>query len=117
MNEQNAKKIREIFGDEATQILEVLEADPDVSKLIEEIALERIWPRPGLELKEKSLITITSQAALGRWDQVERHMKGFLHMGGDVGKLKEVFIHLSIYCGFPTMVSGLEILKKVKENN
>lgn len=89
-------------------------SDPDLARLVEEVAVERIWARPGLELREKSLVTLSSQFALQRWDQVKIHMESFLHMGGTTDELRAVCIHLSIYCGFPSMLQGLGILREIE---
>lgn len=89
-------------------------ADPEIAKLVEEVAVERIWSRPGLELREKSLVTLSSQFALQRWDQVRLHMLSFLHMGGTAQQLRAVCVHLSIYCGFPSMLQGLSILREIE---
>ena len=74
---------------------------------------ESIWCRAGLPLREKSLITISSQVALGRWDQVKLHMKSFLHLGGKQAELTEMLIHLALYCGFPAAVAGFRTLDEV----
>lgn len=63
------------------------------------------------------MITIASQVAMGRWNQVRKHMEGFLHLGGTKGDLKEILFHLSVYCGFPAALSGLEILKEISEKD
>lgn len=84
-----------------------------MSKLVDEYATKRIWMRDKLPLREKSLITISSQITANKWDQVERHMRSFVNLGGTIEELNEVCLHLSVYCGFPTMLSADEIVEKI----
>lgn len=104
-----------LLGPNAAQEFEVLkEQEPDFAKLMKDFAIQMVWQRNGLPLKEKSIATISSQIALGRWDQVETHMKSFLNIGGSPDELRELALHLIVYCGFPAALSALRILKKIQ---
>ena len=114
MKEPSLEIMKQLFGDAVEeQIQEKETASPEVWKFVEDVAVDQIWSRKGLDLKQKSLVTISSQIALERWDQVELHMGSYLHLGGRVAELREVVIHLSIYCGFPVMIRASEVLNKV----
>jgi 4-carboxymuconolactone decarboxylase len=116
MKKANQALLSAIFGSEAqTMVEEAVAVDPDVAVLIEEIPLERIWSRPGLPLREKSLVTLASQIALERWEQVELHMRSFLHIGGTARELREICFQLSVYCGFPVMIRAIRIAHDVIE--
>lgn len=115
MDQKTDELLSKLFGQELQRDIRELEkTDPELFSLITEIPLGKVWARPGLPLREKSLITIASQAALGRWDQVRLHMQSFLHIGGSREELREVCIHLAIYCGFPAMVASMRVLKELK---
>lgn len=104
-----------VLGPQAKELAERLEKDdPEVALLVEEVATDRIWSRKELPLREKSILTIAANVSLQRWDQVEVHMKSFLHLGGKKRELREMMIHLSIYCGFPAMLNGLKVLNGLK---
>jgi 4-carboxymuconolactone decarboxylase len=110
MKQDNEELFCAIFGERGREMAaEAAAIDPELASLIEEIPLERIWARPKLPLRDKSLITLASQIALERWDQVELHMRSFLHVGGSPGELREICYHLSVYCGFPVMVRAVRI--------
>lgn len=112
MKKTNQELITKIFGNEVRKVMsELATDDPELSQLIEEIPIEKIWARPGLPIREKSLVTISSQIAMQRWDQVQLHMESFLHLGGTKAELREVCIHLSVYCGFPATLAALKVLK------
>ena len=115
MKDSSVKMLKNLFGKSGEEFAKTIETtQPEFARLVDEFALERIWSRKGLPLREKSLITISSQAALGRWDQVELHMKSFLHMGGKIEELTEVLIHLALYCGFPAAIAGFKVLEGIK---
>jgi 4-carboxymuconolactone decarboxylase len=106
--------LTKLLGTDAVQNYNELESqEPDFANLMKDFAIGKIWQRGGLSLKERSIATIASQVALGRWDQVETHMKSFLNLGGTRDELKEVLLHLCVYCGFPASLSALRILQKL----
>ena len=114
MKNETLSFLKKLFGEKIeSSSLELEQKSPEVAKLIDEFAISKVWMRDGLPLRERSLITISSQIAVGKWDQVEHHMRSFLHLGGTVEELREVVIHLSVYCGFPTMLTANEILNKL----
>jgi 4-carboxymuconolactone decarboxylase len=45
---------------------------------------------------------------------MEVHMKSFLHLGGTTEELSEVLLHLTVYCGFPAVISGFRVLQGIK---
>ena len=71
------------------------------NRLVAEIAWGTIWPRPGLPLKVKSLVTLGMLAALNRPDEIKGHVLGALNNGAPPDEIGEVFVHAAGYCGFP----------------
>ncbi|HVM52118.1 MAG TPA: carboxymuconolactone decarboxylase family protein [Acidimicrobiales bacterium] len=72
-----------------------------------------VWSRPGLELRERSLATVTTLAALGRDAQLRIHLRGALNLGITRDTLEELFLHLAHYAGWPVAVSALQALAEV----
>jgi 4-carboxymuconolactone decarboxylase len=72
-----------------------------------------VWSRPGLELRERSMITVTTLAALGRDAQLRLHLRGALNVGITRDQLEELFLHLAHYAGWPVAVSALQALAEV----
>lgn len=73
-----------------------------------------VWTRPGLALRERSLVTVTTLAALGREAQLRLHLHGALNVGVTEEQLEETFLHLAHYAGWPAAVTALEVLATVK---
>ena len=72
-----------------------------------------VWTRPGLELSQRSMITVTTLAALGRTDQLRLHIHGALNVGLTAAELEEMFIHIAHYAGWPVAVTAFETLAGV----
>jgi 4-carboxymuconolactone decarboxylase len=68
-----------------------------------------IWTRPGLDLRDRRLLTIGTIAALGLGELAEIQFSCALERGElDVEQVREVVIHLTHYVGWPlsTTLSG-----------
>ncbi len=74
-----------------------------------------IWPREGLDLKTRSLITVAALVALGKPEELAIHLKGALNTGWTQDELTEVMLHLSYYAGFPAGIEGAKVLTDVCE--
>jgi 4-carboxymuconolactone decarboxylase len=74
-----------------------------------------VWTRPGLALEQRSMITVTTLAALGRAEQLRLHIHGALNVGLTVAELEEMFIHIAHYAGWPVAVTAFEALARVVE--
>jgi len=74
-----------------------------------------VWTRPGLELREREMITVTTLAALGREAQLRIHLRGALAVGISRETLEEMFLHIAHYAGWPAGVAACQALAEVAE--
>lgn len=72
-----------------------------------------IWTRPGLALRDRSLITCAVLTALGKELQLKVHMKGALNIGISREEILEMMVHLAHYSGWPTAVNGTRVAEEV----
>ncbi|MCC6708486.1 MAG: carboxymuconolactone decarboxylase family protein [Gammaproteobacteria bacterium] len=72
-----------------------------------------IWSRPGLELAERSMITIAALTVLGRENELKTHLMGAKNIGIPREKVEEMMLHLAHYGGWPTGVAGLRKVAEV----
>ncbi len=72
-----------------------------------------IWSRPGLALRDRSMITVAALTVMGREPQLKVHMKGALNLGVSREEITEMMIHLAHYGGWPTGVTGLTVAQSV----
>lgn len=64
------------------------------------------WQRDGIDLKTRSLITVSMLTALGRAHELRGHVRGALNNGATPEELREVFLHATVYCGFPLAIDA-----------
>ena len=72
-----------------------------------------IWGRPGLEIEERSMITITALTVLNREKELRIHLHGAKNLGIPQKKIEEMMIHLAHYGGWPVAVAALRQVEEV----
>lgn len=75
------------------------------------------WCRDGLDLKTRSLLTLSMLAALGRAHEIKGHVRGAVNNGASLKEIQETLLHAAVYCGFPLAIdafrSAHEVLKEM----
>jgi len=72
-----------------------------------------VWCRDGLDLKTRSLITVSMLTALGRAHELKGHVRGALNNGATPKELQEVLLHAAVYCGAPLAVEAFRVAAEV----
>ncbi|MGW6912652.1 carboxymuconolactone decarboxylase family protein [Kitasatospora sp. NPDC054939] len=68
------------------------------------------YQRPGLEPRERQLLTIAALAALGGVEpQLGAHIRGGLRTGLTAEQITESFVHLAPYIGVPKALAALRV--------
>jgi 4-carboxymuconolactone decarboxylase len=75
-----------------------------------------VWQRPGLDLKTRSLITVAMLTALGKQHELKGHVRGALNNGATPEELREVMLHATVYCGFPTAIDAFRTVTEVVDS-
>lgn len=78
-----------------------------------EIAWGSIWTRPGLDLRTRSVITLSVLIALGRTSEIPGHLRGALNNGLTPDEIRELLLHVGCYAGFPTGLEASRIADEV----
>jgi 4-carboxymuconolactone decarboxylase len=105
---------RQVLGDEhvdrardATSAM-----DRDFQTWITENVWGDLWARPGLERRERSLVTIAMLAAAGQ-DELEIHLRAARNTGATPEEIAEVLLHVAVYAGVPAANHAFGIMKDV----
>src|SRR5918912_1245208 len=109
---------REVLGDEHVDaaIARTTEVTADFQDLITRYAWGEIWTRPGLDRRTRSCITLTALVALGRFDELELHIRGARRNGLSDDEIKEVLLQSAVYCGVPAANSAFAVFQRVLEH-
>jgi 4-carboxymuconolactone decarboxylase len=72
-----------------------------------------VWCREGLDMKTRSLITVSMLTALGRAHELKGHLRGALNNGATPEEIREVLLHAAVYCGAPLAVDAFRVAQEV----
>ncbi|WP_454726520.1 MULTISPECIES: carboxymuconolactone decarboxylase family protein [Cupriavidus] len=104
-----------IEGTADASILDALgDIAPDLASLAIGFVYGEIYPRAGLSLPQRQLVTVAALAAMGGLaPQLEFHLAGALNAGCKPAELVEAMMHLTVYAGFPAALNGVAAAKAV----
>ncbi|MBI2871854.1 MAG: carboxymuconolactone decarboxylase family protein [Chloroflexi bacterium] len=86
---------------------------PDLDRFATEACFGDVWARPGLEMKLRSLATISALTVLGREAQLKSHVGYALNLGWKKDELLELFMHLAFYGGLPASLAAMRAAGEV----
>ena len=86
---------------------------PDFYRYVAESAFGMIWSRPGLALRDRSLVTVAQLAALGKTGELRAHLAGALNNGVTQDELVEVLMQTAVYAGVPAANEALAVAADV----
>lgn len=103
-------KMREMFGPGIDSALKGLSASsPDLVRCLVEFPFGDIYPRPGLDLKTREMLTVAALTVLG-YPQAELkdHIRGALNVGCTRDEILEIILQMAVYAGFPAALEAVK---------
>jgi 4-carboxymuconolactone decarboxylase len=86
---------------------------PGLAALTDDVLYGDVWRRPELSPRDRSLVTVSVLIATGKPAQLAGHLGRALDNGVQPSEASGLLAHLAIYCGWPSVVSALEIYDQV----
>lgn len=111
MNDKDKLKLARAITDQLPAPEEI--RDDWGSFIIDTVAPEGVWSRPGLPERDRSLITVAALCALHRPNELRLHIGRALDNGLSREEISEIIMHMAIYGGFPVAVEGMAIAREV----
>jgi len=117
--ERGMKIRREVLGDEHVDraVERTTDETRDFQDFITRYAWGEIWARPGLDRRTRSCITLTALVALGRFEELELHVRGAQRNGLTDEEISEVLLHSAVYCGVPAANSAFAVFRRVLDES
>jgi 4-carboxymuconolactone decarboxylase len=84
-----------------------------LQELVTKHAWGNTWQRPGLDLRTRSIVTVAMLVGLGKMHELKIHVRGALNNGVTPEELQEIFLHASVYCGFPAALDAFRVGSEV----
>lgn len=88
---------------------------PDFETEVVSVVGGRVWARPGLDLKTRSLCSICTLAGLGRVNALRLNFQMALNNGATPEEIFEALFQVAVYAGYPAMWDALVMLEEVLE--
>ena len=113
--EAGLKTRREVLGSEYVDraLAGVDEFTQPFQEFVTIHAWDAVWNRPGLDRKTRSIINLAVLTALGRSHELALHTRGALNNGVTPEEIREVFIQLAGYAGFPAAVEAFRTVQPI----
>lgn len=80
-----------------------------LQQLVTEYCWGKIWGRPGLDRKQRSMLNLAMISLLNRPHELKAHIGGALTNGVTPAEICEVFLQVAIYGGVPAAVDSFRI--------
>jgi 4-carboxymuconolactone decarboxylase len=104
-----------IDGAAGARVIDSLEdIAPELGHQIVAWGFGEIYARPGLEPRDRQLVTLGMLTAMGGCEpQLDVHINAALNVGLTPEQIIEAFLHAAVYCGFPRALNATFTAKKV----
>ena len=103
MSDKEPSDVAKMYGD----------FSPELVSLTDDVLFGRVWKRPELSPKERSLITVASLVTSGSTEQLIFHLNFAKQNGASEEELIEAITHLAFYAGWPKAMSAIVVAKRV----
>jgi 4-carboxymuconolactone decarboxylase len=115
--ERGWQRLIEVDAEGGERVVDSLkDVAPDLGRYVVEFAYGEIYQRPGLDLRQRQLITITALTTLGGAEpQLEVHINAGLNVGLTAREVVEAILHCIPYTGFPRVLNAIFVAKRVFE--
>lgn len=112
--ERGRDQFRRMVGDDRIEglLARFRAVCPDFEREVVSVVGGRIWTRPGLDLKTRSLCSICVLASMGRVNALKLNFEMAIRNGATVDEIFEALFQVAVYAGFPAMWDALVKLEE-----
>jgi 4-carboxymuconolactone decarboxylase len=88
------------------------ELAPDLDEMLTDTVFGRVWARPELDIKMRSVATIAALTVMGRLPQLKGHILNGLNVGLTKQEIIEILTQMAFYGGIPAAVNAFQTAKE-----
>ena len=111
--DQQGTEFRAVIDAHLPKPSPMIRISPDHTLIGHEVMWGGIWREPGLDIRLRSVATITAQCVNGHDFGLMHQIRVGLTLGISVQKIKAMFVELKFYAGVPASVFALLMTDKV----
>ena len=104
---------RHVLGDQHVDSSHAVDELSQPKTQLSEYVWSKIWARPGISLKMRSVANLAMLTALNRPHELRMHVNGALNNGLTKEEIVEVLLQTGVYCGLPAAVDSFRIMQEV----
>ena len=106
---------REVLGDEHVDRAQerTTEFTAPFQEFITRYAWGEVWNRPGLDRRQRSMITLAALTAVRAEGELELHVRAALRHGLTPEEIREVLLHTAVYAGLPAANAAFAVAQRV----
>jgi 4-carboxymuconolactone decarboxylase len=106
---------REVLGDDHVDrsLANATDFTMPAQEFVTEFCWGRIWTRPGLDRRTRSLVNLGVLTAMNRMHEFAVHVRGALNNGCTATEIQEVLLQTAAYCGAPAALESFRVAEKV----
>src|ERR1043165_7144563 len=90
---------------------EVRRVAPALDKYAQERVLGEVWKRPGLEPRDRSIVTLAALIARNQTVEMSYHLNLALDNGVEPREISEIITHLAFYAGWRNAMSAVAVAR------
>ncbi|WP_112134158.1 carboxymuconolactone decarboxylase family protein [Glycomyces dulcitolivorans] len=111
--ERGLKALQFVSGQAEPAVVDA-ETAPDLARYVVEFGYGEVYSSPGLEPRDRQLVTLGALAALGNAaPQLRFHINGALNAGCTRAEVVEALTQIAVYAGFPAAINAITAAKDV----
>lgn len=89
------------------------EVNPEFGEMTRDLLFGKIWEKPGLSKRDRSLVTVSVLAARYMTGQLPGHLRRALDNGLTKDELNHALEHIAFYAGWPAAANAYEAARDV----
>jgi 4-carboxymuconolactone decarboxylase len=107
--------MRAIFGPGIeSAVKDLATTSPDLARCLVEFPFADIYPRPGLDLKTREMLTVAALTVLGYAQaELKDHIRGAMNVGCTRDEILEIILQMVVYAGFPAALEAVKTVASV----
>ena len=103
---------RQVLGESHVEQSYAVDALSRPKTQLSEYVWSKIWARPGLSRKSRSVANLAMLTALNRPRELKLHVNAALNNGLTKEEISEVLLQTGVYCGLPAAEESMRIMQE-----
>jgi len=100
-------------SDESHSSKDIQMVAPALEKYTQNRLLGEVWQRPGLSLRDRSVVTVAALIGRNQTITLSEHLKLALDHGVKPAEISEIITHLAFYSGWANAMAAIAVTKDV----